>query len=70
MELCNALKVSRESKGLSQSKLARLSGIPQRSISHWEAGRGIPRIDVAVKLVEVLGISLDDLIDMTKEAHS
>ena len=57
-----ALKYQREQRGLTQSKLAKETGLKQQMISWWEAGKGLPNIDFCVKLAEYYGITVDELI--------
>ena len=57
-----ALKYQREIKGLSQSELARKTGLTQQMISWWESDKGLPGIEPCVTLADFYGISLDDLI--------
>lgn len=56
------LKYQREIRGLSQSELARATGLKQQMISHWEANKSAPSIDVVVALANFYGISIDELI--------
>jgi transcriptional regulator with XRE-family HTH domain len=51
----------RKEAGLSQSALARATGIPVTTIRGWEQDRRLPRIDSALKVARALGISLDKL---------
>ncbi len=62
MDYGEALKYQREINGLSQSELAKKTGLKQQMISWWEAGKGLPNIDFCVKLADFYGISLDELI--------
>ena len=62
MNYGEALKYQREITGLSQSELAKATGLKQQMISWWEAGKGLPNIDFCVKLADFYGISLDELI--------
>ena len=57
-----SLKYHRESNGLSQSELAKQTGLKQQMISWWEAGKGLPNIEFCVKLADYYGISLDELV--------
>ena len=57
-----ALKFQREIRKLSQSELARATGLKQQMISYWEANKGLPNIDFCVKLAEYYNISVDELI--------
>ncbi|MBR6703109.1 MAG: helix-turn-helix transcriptional regulator [Clostridia bacterium] len=56
------LKEFREEKGISQSELAKLTGIKQQNISRWESGTTLPNIDFCVQLADFYGISLDELV--------
>jgi len=55
------LQALRQEKGFSQSQLARAAGIPVGSIKNWEQGIRLPRLDLAYKLAQAMGISLDVL---------
>jgi transcriptional regulator with XRE-family HTH domain len=50
------LRELRESKGLSQPQLARLSGLSQVGISHWERGERSPNWDAVLALCKALGV--------------
>ena len=56
------LKYQREERGLSQSELAKKTGLKQQMISHWEANKSSPSIDVIVTLADYYGITIDELI--------
>jgi transcriptional regulator with XRE-family HTH domain len=48
-------------KGLSQSGLARLAGVPFRSLQNYEQGHRATPLEAAAKLAKALGVSLDVL---------
>ena len=52
----------RKAKGLTQRKLAYLSGVPRVSIARYETGKVSPNIRVLEKLADALGVKVDDLI--------
>ncbi len=57
------LKTWRKFKGLSQADLAKASGVPVKTIQHWEQGSGgSPRLDAVVKIAQALGIKVSQLI--------
>ena len=56
--LGEALREQRELVGLSQSALAKKTGIPQQTISDTN----IPSIEMCIKLADFYGISLDELV--------
>ncbi len=55
----NILKRIRNEKGLSQAKLGELIGVKVTSISRWEVGRVLPNLETAIKLANVLEVSMD-----------
>ncbi len=57
-----AIKAMRLTNGLSQSQLAKETGIPQNTISWIESDKGIANIFQIVKLADYYGISVDELI--------
>ena len=58
------LKEIRLAKGLSVPKLVELSGIPRRTIQDIEKN-GTCKFDTAIKLADVLNVSLDDFAGRT-----
>ncbi len=48
--------------GLSQSELARRAGTKQSDIARMEAGERCPKLDKIVKLAEVVGVQVRDLL--------
>ena len=62
MQYGEDLKYQRELRGLSQSDLARATGLKQQMISHWEANKSAPSIDIIVTLANFYQISIDELI--------
>lgn len=56
------LQKHREEKGLSQLKLAKLTGVSQGTISLIERGKRVPTVFIAKKLAVVLGLTIDEMI--------
>lgn len=61
------ITAARMAAGLTQGQLAEAIGCTQKDVSRWERGVYSPRIDVLVKMAGVLGCSLEDLIDKSRE---
>ena len=59
------LKKVRKEKGITQLKLAQLSGVAQSSISACELGKSQPSVEITKKLAKVLGVSVDYLLGRT-----
>jgi transcriptional regulator with XRE-family HTH domain len=55
------LKQLREAAGLSQVKLAALTGVTPRTVQNWEYGKRTFDFADAARLADALGISLDEL---------
>jgi len=63
MSVGEKVKYCRESMGLSQSKLAKLSGLAQSSISYIESGNKKPNIETISILAKALDSPVSFLID-------
>ncbi|MCI1978173.1 MAG: helix-turn-helix domain-containing protein [Bifidobacteriaceae bacterium] len=64
--MTNRLRELRKAKGLTQTKLAQLSNVPQQSISRFELGTrdmDLMTLAVAKRLAKALDASTDDLTD-------
>jgi transcriptional regulator with XRE-family HTH domain len=55
-DVCAALRRERETRGVSQSSLARRTGVPQPAISRIEAGREVPSLERWSRLLAGLGL--------------
>ena len=61
-----AFKEQREKLGLTQSMVANRINTSHQNISRWESGKILPSIDFCVKLADLYGISLDELVGRDK----
>lgn len=59
----------RKDKNLTQSELAEILGVTDKSISNWECGRNMPDLSLFKPLCEVLDISINDLISGEKVSN-
>ena len=66
MSLYLKLKEIREKKGMSQEELAEKLGINRTMIIHYEKGRNYPSLERAIQISDILGCTLDDLVDKDK----
>ena len=53
-ELGRTLRVLRESKGLSQSGLARTAGMGKSQVSKYESGKELPKLESLARLLQAL----------------
>jgi putative transcriptional regulator len=57
----NAVKESRNSRGMTQERLAQLTGLARQSIISIERGRFLPTIETALRLSDALNVAVEDL---------
>lgn len=58
----NRLTMHRKEKELSQFQLGTLLGVSDKAVSKWENGVAKPKLEVCLKLADLLGIGMDDLL--------
>lgn len=56
------LEAARVNRGLTQPSAARKIGVSVQTLINWEKGRTVPAVNFALKLCEVYGVTMDDLI--------
>ena len=56
----------RKAKKLTQAKLAEKLFVSEKTISKWENGKGLPETSSLPKLCEILGVSLNELLNGEK----
>jgi DNA-binding XRE family transcriptional regulator len=59
IELIGKMVEARESKGLSQRELAKISGVKQPAIARLESLKATPRIDTIIKVLNPLGYTIE-----------
>lgn len=68
MNLGQQIYELRTKKGLSQGELAEALDVSRQSISKWETGSSVPELDKLIKLSQLFGVTLDELVlDKTPE---
>lgn len=63
MDIAKRIIDSRTERGISQYKLAQLSGISQAGISQIESGKKQPTVTTLEKIIDVLGMTWTDLFN-------
>ncbi|TLY50695.1 MAG: helix-turn-helix transcriptional regulator [Gammaproteobacteria bacterium] len=61
-DFAERLRSLRVQRGLTQTRLAELLDMPARSYNRWERGGHVPHLEMAVKIAEILQVSLDELV--------
>jgi len=62
VEMEKKLKEVRERAGLTQEQVAQAVMVSRQTISNWENGRSLPDIISIIKLSDLYGISVDELL--------
>lgn len=52
----------REEQGLTQEELARRVGVSPPAVSKWERGLAFPSMGKVVKLAEVFGVTVNEVV--------
>lgn len=56
------IKEKRQEKGLSQVQLALSLNVKQSTVAMWESGKSLPRIELLIKLADIFGCTIDELV--------
>ena len=62
MKLNDKIYEYRKIKRWSQEELAEKLEVSRQTVSKWEVGKAIPELDKLIKLSEVFGITVDELV--------
>lgn len=60
----------RSEKNLSQGDISELLGVSRQSVSKWENDGAVPDLDKIIKLAEIFGITIDELVKGELSASS
>lgn len=70
MPLYNRLKELRARNGLNQQELGRLASVSRQTISLIERGDYSPSVTLALKLAQILSVTVEDIFSYTEEEES
>lgn len=62
MDFGEQIKAIRQSKGLTQEKMADRLGVSRQAVSNWENNRNLPDIEMLMTMSDAFGLTLDQLI--------
>lgn len=68
MVLSDHIYKYRTRMGLSQAELAGRLDVSRQSVSKWESGSAMPELDKVVRMAELFGVTLDELVMGVKPA--
>jgi transcriptional regulator with XRE-family HTH domain len=66
--ISNNILVFRQQMGLTQESLAQFLGVKREMISYYENGTREPSVEMLLKLADLFGCELEDLIEDNPEA--
>ncbi len=67
MALDRNIRIMRNSKGLTQDQVASKIGVARQTVSKWEQGVSVPDADMLIRLADVLGVSVSELLGSSGE---
>ena len=62
MNLSEKITALRTERKLSQGDVAEKLEVSRQSVSKWETGQSVPELDKIVKLADLFGVSVDELV--------
>lgn len=69
MTLGNRIRQLRLASRLSQDKVAELIGVSRQAVTKWESGKSAPSTENLLRLADIFGCSLDELVGVPPEPH-
>ncbi len=70
MEPQNRIQYYRKRAGLSQEELGERLYVSRQTVSQWETGQTMPSVDSLVRLRDIFGVSVDDILGLTPISES
>lgn len=62
MTLSEKITALRTGRKLSQGDVAERLDVSRQSVSKWETGQSVPELDKIVRLADLFGVSVDELV--------
>lgn len=69
MTLGETIRSIRSAKGMSQGDLAEALDVSRQSVSKWETDASVPELDKLVKMCDLFGVTMDELVRGGKTAE-
>jgi len=70
MTLGETIRTVRSEKGMSEGDIADALDVSRQSVSKWETDASVPELDKLVKMCDLFGVSLDELVRGVKKEES
>lgn len=68
LKFSESLKQLRQQKGLRQEDVAKMLGVERPTVANWERGTKQPGLETLVRLSQLFGVSLDELVGVERSA--
>lgn len=68
MAIGERIQLYRKRKGMSQEELGQRLHLSRQTVSLWENGQTLPTIDNLIRLKEIFGVTIDDMVDHPEKA--
>lgn len=70
MKFCDKLQKIRKENNITQEELADKLGVSRQAVSKWESGMAYPDTEKLIQISKIFNISLDELINDSKDSNS
>ena len=70
VEIGKKIADARKQRGMTQKELAEILCVTDKAVSKWERGLNLPDIQVLIQLVQVLGMTLEELLGLEEKFES
>ena len=67
MSIGRNIEKLRNGKGMTQATLADLLSVSEQTVSQWEGDQAVPEMDVFLRLKEIFGVSVDQILEGENE---
>ena len=62
-EIGERVRQLRKSRGITQDELANHLSVSRQAVSRWETGSSVPSIEILLKLSELYGITINEILE-------
>lgn len=69
MSISNKIQLYRKQLGMSQEELGQKLLVSRQTISLWEKGQTVPTIDNLIRLKDIFGVSVDEILDCNNDTE-
>ena len=56
------ISLYRKQKRMTQNELAQLLNVDRSTVAKWENGKSLPRTEILIKLADLFGCTIDELV--------